>query len=235
LPLTPDGLISLTVILLLFSIRHASSALGVRMTLAFFLISAVTSWVFEEVGVVTGLVYGPYHYTAALGPWLGSVPVLIPLAWFMLIYPSYVLANLIADGWFGGAPRGRGHLLGLALLGALLMAAWDLVVDPILSGPALGAWVWESGGPYYGVPVQNYLGWIVTAFTIYVLYRSVERRWMPQPLGPLSDSPSEVLILAHAAMSSRIVGRLRPRLPDRAGCPRQPVAATWARKAGISK
>ena len=73
----------------------------------------VTSWTFEEAGVLTGLVYGPYHYTATLGPWLGSVPILIPLAWFMLVYPSYVVANLIGHGWpvgtlaaFGGVRTG---------------------------------------------------------------------------------------------------------------------------------
>jgi uncharacterized membrane protein len=192
LPVIPGGLNSLIVILLLFSLWHASVALGVRLTLAFFAITTVTSWIFEEIGVVTGLVYGSYHYTATLGPWLGSVPVLIPLAWFMLVYPSYALANLIVDGWPVGTPGGRGHLVRLALVGALVMTAWDLVVDPILSGPTVGAWVWERGGPYYGVPVQNYLGWIVTTFTAYLLYRSVERRWTPQPVGPLSLGPSGI-------------------------------------------
>ena len=187
-----DGLDGLIVILLLFSLWHASVALGVRLALAFFAITTVTSWTFEEAGVLTGLVYGPYHYTATLGPWLGSVPILIPLAWFMLVYPSYVVANLIVDGWPVGTPGGRGHLVRLALVGALVMTAWDLVVDPILSGPTVGAWVWERGGPYYGVPVQNYLGWIVTTFTAYVLYRSVERRWTLQPVGPLSLGPSGI-------------------------------------------
>jgi uncharacterized membrane protein len=192
LPVIPGGLNSLIVILLLFCLWHASSVLGVRLTLAFFAITTVTSWIFEEAGVVTGLVYGSYHYTATLGPWLGSVPVLIPLAWFMLVYPSYVVANLIVDGWPLGTPGGRGHLVRLALVGALVMTAWDLVVDPILSGPTVGAWVWERGGPYYGVPVQNYLGWIVTTFTAYLLYRSVERRWTLQPVGPLSLGPSGI-------------------------------------------
>jgi uncharacterized membrane protein len=187
-----DGLNGLVVILLLFSLWHASVALGLRLTLAFFAITTVTSWIFEEAGVVTGLIFGPYHYTSSLGPWLGSVPVLIPLAWFMLVYPSYVVANLIVDGWPVGTPGGRGHLVRLALVGALVMTAWDLVVDPILSGPTVGAWVWERGGPYYGVPVQNYLGWIVTTFTAYVLYRSVERRWTLQPVGPLSLGPSGI-------------------------------------------
>ncbi len=200
LPVIPGGLNSLTVVLLLFSLWHASYALGARLTLVFFGITAVTSWIFEEVGVATGQIYGPYHYTSTLGPWLGSVPVLIPLAWFMMVYPSYILANLILDGEPVGSRGGRGHLLGLALLGALVMAAWDLVVDPILSGPTFGAWVWEGGGPYFGVPVQNYLGWVVTTLTVYLLYRSVERRWMPQPAGPLTLGPSGLPVVAYGAM-----------------------------------
>ena len=192
LPVILGGLNGLIVILLLFSLWHASVALGVRLTLAFFTITTGTAWIFEEIGVVTGLVYGPYHYTATLGPWLGSVPVLIPLAWFMLVYPSYVVANLIAHGWPVGTPGGRGDLVRLALLGALVMTAWDLVVDPILSGPTVGAWVWERGGSYYGVPLQNFLGWIVTTFTVYLLYRSVERRWTPERVGSLSLDLSEM-------------------------------------------
>ncbi|HEY5276911.1 MAG TPA: carotenoid biosynthesis protein [Coriobacteriia bacterium] len=192
LPVILSGLNGLIVILLLFSLWHASVALGARLTLAFFAITTVTSWIFEEIGVVTGLVYGPYHYTPTLGPWLGSVPVLIPLAWFMLVYPTYVVANLVVDGWPVGTPGGRGHLVSLALVGALAMAAWDLVVDPILSGPTVGAWVWERGGPYYGVPLENSLGWIVTTFTVYLLYRSVERRWTLQRVEPLSLGPSGI-------------------------------------------
>jgi Carotenoid biosynthesis protein len=190
LPVILGGLSGLVVILLLFSLWHAAVALGVRLALVFFAITTATSWIFEELGVLTGLVYGPYHYTSTLGPWLGSVPVLIPLAWFMLVYPSYVLANLVGHGWPVGTPGGRCHLVRLALIGALVMTAWDLVVDPILSGPTVGAWVWERGGPYYGVPLQNFLGWIATTFTIYLLYRLVERRWTLQPVGPLSLGPS---------------------------------------------
>jgi len=177
----PGGLNTLTVIVLLLTLWHASQVLGVRRTLAFFAITAVTSWLFEELGVSTGLIYGPYHYTSTLGPLLGSVPVLIPLAWFVLVYTSYGLANLIADRLPGGIAGGGRHLIGLVLLGALLITALDLVVDPILSGPIFRAWVWETAGPYYGVPIQNYVGWIVTAFMVHLLCRSLERRAMAQP------------------------------------------------------
>jgi putative membrane protein len=189
-PVIPGGLATLTVILVVFSVWHAVRTLGARLTLAFFAITAATSWVFEEVGVASGHVYGPYHYTAALGPWLGSVPILIPLAWFMMIYPSYMAANLILDRRAVGTPGTRAHLVGLALLGALVMTAWDLLADPIFSGPTFRAWVWEQGGPYFGVPIQNYLGWVVTAFVVFVLYRSLERRWELRPARPLSTAAS---------------------------------------------
>jgi uncharacterized membrane protein len=190
----PGGLNALTLIVLLLTLWHASHSFGVRRTLAFFAITAVTSWLFEEIGVTTGLIYGPYHYTSTLGPWLGSVPVLIPLAWFVLVYTSYGLANLIADRLPGVIAEGRRPLIGLVLLGALVITALDLVVDPILSGPGFRAWVWDTPGPYYGVPIQNYLGWIVTAFVVHLLCRSLERRAMAQPVGQPSTTQAGLLL-----------------------------------------
>jgi uncharacterized membrane protein len=175
-PVIPGGLGTLTGMLVLFSLWHASSTLGVRRAVAFFALTVLAAWIFEAVGVATGLIYGHYHYTATLGPWLGSVPILIPLAWFMLLYPSYVVANLIVDGRVVGTPGTRAHLIGLSLLGALVMTAWDLLADPILSGPAFRAWVWEHRGVYFGVPLQNYVGWVATTFVVFLLYRSLERR-----------------------------------------------------------
>src|ERR1039457_1787512 len=122
-PMIPGGLNTLTVIVLLLTLWHGSHVLGVRRTFTFFAIIAVTSWIFEELGVSTGLIYGSYQYTATLGPMLGSVPILIPLAWFVLVYTSYGLANLIADRLPGGLAGGRRPLIGLVLLGAVVITA----------------------------------------------------------------------------------------------------------------
>jgi uncharacterized membrane protein len=188
-PMIPGGLNTLTVIVLLLTLWHASHVLGVRRTCAFFAITTIASWLFEELGVSTGLIYGPYHYTSTLGPALGSVPVLIPLAWFVLVYSSYLVANLITDCLPVRIP---GAFIGLALCGALVVTASDLIVDPILSGPGFRAWVWDVGGRYYGVPVQNYLGWIVTAFIIHLLCRSIDRRTMPHLVTSLGASPTNI-------------------------------------------
>jgi putative membrane protein len=176
LPNLPGGLSLSTLLLMLFSFFHAWYLLGGRHALVFFTLSAVISWAFEQVGVATGLVFGRYHYTDTLGAKLGHVPLLIPIAWFMMIYPSYVIANLIAGEPPSGSRGGLGRIAWLAFLSAMVMTAWDLVVDPVLTGPPMTAWIWEQGGPYFGVPVHNFAGWMLTTFTIYLVYRLFERR-----------------------------------------------------------
>jgi uncharacterized membrane protein len=182
LPKLPGELTLLTTILALFSLTHAWHSLGGRLTAAFFALSAVISWAYEQVGVATGLVFGAYHYTDYLGMKLGQVPLIIPLAWFMMIYPSYVVANLAAGGRVVGTPAWFRRLVALAAAGAVAMTAWDLVVDPILSGPDARAWIWENGGAYFGIPIHNFLGWLLTTFTVYLAYRFVEQRYEPSPL-----------------------------------------------------
>ena len=81
-----------------FSLTHAIYTLGPRHALAFLGLSAAISLAFEAVGVATGAIYGPYHYTDSLGPKLFDVPLAVPISWFMVIYPSYALANTLADG-----------------------------------------------------------------------------------------------------------------------------------------
>jgi putative membrane protein len=208
LPKLPDELTLLTSILALFSLTHAWYSIGGRLTLVFFGLSAVIAWAYEQAGVATGLVFGAYHYTDYLGPKLGNVPYLIPLAWFMMIYPSYVIANLVLSGHATGTRAGVVWLVRLAAVSALVMTAWDLVVDPILSGPSARAWVWENGGPYFGIPIQNFLGWLLTTFTVYLAYRAIERR-VAQPAvgspdagaaGPLGAGAAALPVAAYGLM-----------------------------------
>lgn len=200
LPSLPGGISLSTMLVMIFSLSHATLALGWRHSLIFFAVSAVISWGFEQAGVATGAIYGPYHYTNQLGPKLGHVPLLIPIAWFMMIYPSYIMANLIADGESIGS-RGRWpRLLMLALLSAMVMTAWDLVVDPLLSRAAMTAWIWEQGGPYYGVPVQNFFGWMLTTFIVYTVYRGFESRNKPRPIALLNRSFVVLPLIAYGSV-----------------------------------
>ena len=157
----------LTLLAFAFALTHARVKLGCPRTLLLLSLSFGISLLYESVGVATGWVYGPYHYTDLLGPrFLGLVPYLIPVAWFMMIYPSQV----ITEGLLGdGLTTGRRKVVGLSAASAVVMTAWDVIMDPVMV--RLGFWVWEVEGVYFGIPISNYVGWFVTTFTIYFLYR----------------------------------------------------------------
>ena len=217
LPRIPGGIGIKTLFMMLFSVFHAAYVLGWRHTLLFFGITVAVSWGYEHAGVETGLIYGAYHYTDALGLKLGHVPIIIPIAWFMMIYPSYIIANLIAGGRQkvmmirGNKSNSNNNysnnrttllqILGLSFLSAVIMTAWDLVVDPYLSGPAERAWIWEDGGQYFGVPLHNFGGWLLTTFTIYFLFQLLsERKFQVSPSRPLSTPIILLPLIGYGAM-----------------------------------
>ncbi len=153
-----------------FCLLHAGQQLGWKKALLLLAFVFGVSLLFESLGVATGLVYGPYHYTEKLGlKFLGLVPYLIAVAWFMMIYPSFVMAGwLIPHSWTGAR-----RLLSVAAIGGLIMTAWDMVMDPIMVAGQY--WVWEVPGSFFGVPLQNYWGWWLTVFITLVLYLLVTR------------------------------------------------------------
>ncbi len=154
-----------TLLAFLFAVLHSADRLGWRCSLLLLGLTFTISLLFECIGVATGKIYGPYHYTDLLGPkFLGLVPLLIPAAWFMMMYPSFVITTrVIPHEWQGGA-----RLVGTAAVGALVMTAWDLVMDPLMA--AGGHWVWEVEGAYFSIPLQNYGGWWLTSFITFALF-----------------------------------------------------------------
>jgi uncharacterized membrane protein len=221
LPRIPGGIGIKTLFMMLFSIFHAAYVLGWRHTLLFFGITVAVSWSYEHVGVETGLIYGAYHYTDALGLKLGHVPIIIPIAWFMMIYPSYIIANLIGSGRQmmtrdkknnNNNPITLVQILWLSFLSAVIMTAWDLVVDPYLSGPTERAWIWEDGGQYFGVPLHNFGGWLLTTFTIYFVFRLLSERkfQMHTSRRPLTTS---IILLPLISYGATMIANIIPGEP----------------------
>lgn len=139
-------------------------AWGWKRTLQTFVMVAVLSYLAEWLGSKTGFPFGRYHYTELLQPQLAGVPLLIPLAWMMMLAPSWAIARLILYPQVGPAEHSKTFSLGFALLSALAITAWDLFLDPQMVG--FGFWVWETPGLYFGIPLVNYFGWLLVAFLI---------------------------------------------------------------------
>jgi uncharacterized membrane protein len=55
------------------------------------------------------------------------VPILIPLAWFMMIYPSWMTARALLRGVDRSTVTGNAAL---AVVAAGVMTGWDMVMDP---------------------------------------------------------------------------------------------------------
>ncbi len=128
---------------------------------------------FELFGTSTGWPFGNYAYTDFLGTKVfGHVPWTIPLSWFYMGLASYLIGTWIAQRLGGG----RRAIWGV-LAGAWMLTAWDLVLDPAMAHESLRVkfWVWDEQGPYFGMPVKNFAGWVATGLIFMAISRWIWR------------------------------------------------------------
>jgi putative membrane protein len=139
---------------------YAYRTLGWRNWLGFMLPAIVLSLSSELLGTSTGFPFGHYQYLNGLGYKIaGLVPFTIPLSWFYLGMSAYVLARV---GLEAKGVRGWLKHLGAIALGALLLTAWDFVLDPAMSQTPYPFWEFQDPGQFFGMPYRNLTGWLGT-------------------------------------------------------------------------
>jgi putative membrane protein len=121
----------------------------------------------ESISLRTGFPFGHYYFTDAMGPKVLHVPVLLVLAYLGIGYVSWVLALLILG--YLDEPIDGVRIFALPLLASFIMLAWDLSMDPDWS-TLDHVWIWQHGGPYFGVPLSNFFGWFLTAYIYYLAF-----------------------------------------------------------------
>lgn len=160
---------------------HACFMLGWRRATLFLGLCVVISFV-AQVLLVHVLYGGGLRYTGVLGPKLLGVPLVVPLMWFMMTYPAYVMANLMLGGGLTWTSVKPWQLLWLSFLTAVIHAAWDLSRGPTMVHK-FHAWSWADGGPYFGVPYNDVWVWVVVTFLVVLAYRVLELRVPLRPMG----------------------------------------------------
>jgi putative membrane protein len=129
--------------------------------------AAVIGIASELIGVRYGFLYGEYVYTDALRPLVFGVPLVMTSAWMVLVaYVRQMVLSFRLPAWAE------------ITAASLWMTGIDVVIDPLAGGP-LGYWRWVEGGPYYGIPARNFLGWFMISLVIFSAARAVagsERR-----------------------------------------------------------
>lgn len=168
----PQGIAMLVVVFFvdLFFFAHACMVIGRVAAIKMFVVGIVGAFLFEE---FIGLQSGLYYFTDLMGPKIDKAPLAIGLSWMAVFYMGWFMANLVCDG----APSPRRNtvprIIAKAAVAALIVSATDLVADPV--SVEAGLWVWVDGGPFYGVPYSNYVGWFFVGTIILSIIGVVNR------------------------------------------------------------
>jgi putative membrane protein len=139
---------------------YAYRTLGLWHWLTFMLPSVFLSLGSELLGTSTGFPFGHYRYLSGLGYKIAElVPFTIPLSWFYVGLVSYLIACV---GLNTAQQKSWVRQVAAIALGALLLTAWDFTLDPAMSQTSVPFWVWEQPGAFFGMPYQNFAGWMGT-------------------------------------------------------------------------
>ncbi|MBB6398249.1 putative membrane protein [Actinomadura coerulea] len=151
----PIRLTSVVVVLLAASaVAFLADRRGPGRAAGAFAATVAIGYAAEWAGIRTGLPFGEYAYTSVLRPQAGGVPVIVAAAWGGMGLAAHAVATAIA-------PQNR---VARWAAGAAALTAWDLFLDPQML--RLGLWTWADDGPYRGVPLSNFAGWLVVSFVV---------------------------------------------------------------------
>lgn len=110
-------------------------------------------FLFEVIGVQTGVLFGTYTYGNILGVKILGTPLMLAVNWILLIYLTNYIARKISSK--NGV---------IALIGGLLMVGIDVLIEPFAIH--FNLWTWEA----VHVPIQNYVMWFILSFGFHLIF-----------------------------------------------------------------
>ena len=153
-------------------------SVGARKGIQIIVILSILPVIVEGLAVWTGFPYGGFDYGERLG-WLlfDLVPPTISFAYLPILLGSLYFASKRSE-----------EFTSFCFITSLFNLLVDLVIDP--AAVDIGFWSYSVKGFYFGVPLSNFLGWLITGF----LYASVFYRIAGRDSLPLADGVSISLI-----------------------------------------
>ncbi|KKC26101.1 hypothetical protein WP12_10890 [Sphingomonas sp. SRS2] len=153
----------ITIALVAFGYFHGARRYGWGTTAVLFVIATVIATTSEHFSVTAGFPFGYYIHTAAMGPQIFQVPIIIGPVYFGMTYLVWTLVLAI----FGTAHvRCRTFIFAAPVIAACIVTGFDMCFDPIGSTVG-GYWHYRESGAYFGVPLSNYVGWFINAWAIF--------------------------------------------------------------------
>ncbi|PSJ18100.1 carotenoid biosynthesis protein [Nitrosomonas supralitoralis] len=163
---------------------------GWRKTLIFTVVGYLIAFASEKLSITTGFPYGWYYYiddTSHQELWVWGVPFFDSLSYVFLTYCSYTMALLILSplatkdtDLITLETRAIRQSWAVLVLAAFLQTFLDIIIDPVaLQGNRwfLGQiYGYYEAGLHFGVPISNYVGWLLTSFLLVAAFQRIDRR-----------------------------------------------------------
>lgn len=165
--------LGLPVILL---ILHSLLTLSALRATFFIALAVFTGWIMEVWGLSAGTFFGGHYVYKTNQLALLNVPLSVILYWAVFIYTGYCVVNSFIYWLHKQKPSQNQKNLWLlpmaVLLDGCVVVAIDLFMDPLQVQS--GSWRWLEGGPYFGVPIGNFIGWFLVTIIVTGIFRTFE-------------------------------------------------------------
>ena len=131
--------------------------------------------VVEMIGTSTGWLFGEYRYGTVLGPGIRSVPFIIGVNWFIIIYCCGVCIQVLLSKLTAklseqtALPAKSIQTLSVVIDGATLAVMLDWLIEPV--AVKLGYWTWLGTGE---IPLYNYICWFAVSILLLLVFKSLD-------------------------------------------------------------
>jgi len=173
---------------------------GWSFTWRFLLCTLLGSGAVESVAIVTGLIFGSYHYNPVMQAQLfGILPIVVPFGWFIFSYLAFATARELL--------RKDTPLALRSALATALLLAYDFVFDP--NQVFRGVWSYTGNRTLYGVPPQNFAAWGLFGFLIMFIAEFLcRRKAVPADLAlPPLPLIALVIVLLHEGTFAVVISK----------------------------
>ncbi len=185
----------------LLLITHSFSTLSIPRSIFFIILASGIGTLMEYFGLKDGTFFGG-HYIYKPQLTLFTVPVSVIFYWAVFIYTGYCLTNAFLYWLKMSKPNFKNKntilLISTILIDGYFVTAIDLFMDPI--AVKSGSWKWLDGGPYFDIPLGNFIGWFVVTIMVVGIFRTYEY-FFPGKEEGINKSVFIIPVLGYGVMS----------------------------------
>lgn len=166
-------------LLALFVVAHGRTRYQLSGSLVFVGIVFAVAMIFEMLSIHTGFPFGFFTHSNVFGFKVFEVPLLVGVAYAGNAYLAWITACILLNK--ADKDHSITGLIGVPVIAAFIVSALDATYDP--GGSTFAQyWSFNNPGGYFGVPVSNFIGWLVTSYVFYQLFALYQRSRKVEPV-----------------------------------------------------